>query len=515
MNAALPRSEAGALPRSAAGDRNPWLIAVIVSIATFMEVLDVTIVNVALRHIAGSLSASQDEATWVITSYLVSNAIVLPISGWLANLLGRKRFYMMCVALFAASSALCAAATSLPLMLMARTLQGIGGGGLAPTEQSIFADTFPPEMRARAFALYGVTVVTGPAVGPLLGGWITDNYSWHWCFLINLPVGALSLALVWLFVAEPKALRDERRALLREGLRLDHVGFSLVVLGFGTLQIVLDRYLQDDGFASPFIATLAAVSAAALVFLVAWEWFHPRPVMNVRLMRIPAFAITCAILFVVFATLIGTTQLLPQFSQTLLGYDATTAGLTLGAGGLATLVFMPIAGAVTGRLIQPKWLIIGALLATGWALVQSSGLNLAVSFRDVSWARITQVAWLPFLFIPITAVSYVGVPPERTNEASAISNLMRNLGGSVGVAITQTMLQHRTQFHHARLAEHVTAYDGFGFPAKLAGIAATVQAQAAMMSYLDIFWLLGVATLCVWPLALLLPRLPKGAAPAH
>src|SRR6201999_897766 len=256
---------AGPLPRSAAGNRNPWMIAVVVSIATFMEVLDVTIVNVALRHIAGSLAASLDESTWIVTSYLVSNAIVLPISGWLANVIGRKRFYMGCVALFTLSSLLCAVSSTLSMMLVARVLQGIGGGGLAPTEQSMFADSFPPEKRAQAFALYGLTVVSAPAIGPVLGGWLTDNLSWHWVFLINLPVGLLSLTLVGLLVVEPPILQQERRALLAKGLNIDVFGLVLVFLGFGTLQVLLDRYEIDDGFSSGFILALGVISSVSLV----------------------------------------------------------------------------------------------------------------------------------------------------------------------------------------------------------------------------------------------------------
>ncbi len=504
-----------ALPRSAAGDRNPWLIAMVVSIATFMEVLDITIVNVALTHIAGSLAASLDEATWILTSYLVANAIVLPISGWLANVLGRKRFYMICVALFTASSVLCAAANSLTMMLLARTLQGAGGGGLAPTEQSIFADTFPPEKRAQAFALYGVTVVTAPAAGPVLGGWLTDAFSWHWCFLINLPVGLLSLTLVQLFVTEPPALQQERRQLLAGGLRVDYIGFALVVLGFGALQIMLDRYQRDDGFSSSFITGLAIVAATCLVVLVIWEMLHPQPVMNVRLLRSRAFAISCLMMFLVFFTLISTTQLLPQLSQELLGYNALQAGFTLAYGGMATLIVMPIAGFVTGRYVQPKWLIMGALIGTGWGLLSNSGLDLNMGFWNLATARITQVVWLPLLFIPLSAVSYVGVPPDRNNEASAMLNLMRNLGGSVGVSVVTTVLQQRTQFHHARLASHITAYNGYGWGVPLAHIAHVVQRQASMMSYLDIFWLLGILALCIWPLALFLPRMPKGAGPSH
>jgi DHA2 family multidrug resistance protein len=503
------------LPRSAAGNRNPWLIAVVVSIATFMEVLDTTIANVALRHIAGSLAASQDESTWILTSYLVSNAIVLPISGWLASVIGRKRFYMICVGLFTIASVLCAMSTSLGMMLAARVLQGIGGGGMAPTEQSMFADTFPQEKRAQAFALYGLTVVSAPAIGPVLGGWLTDNASWHWVFLINLPVGLLSLTLVQWLVTEPPTLIEDRRKLWAQGIRVDYLGFALVVLGFGALQIMLDRYEQDDGFSSDFIFTLGVTALVCLSALVLWEALHKHPIVNVKLLRIPAFAISCTMMFLIGFMLISTTQLLPQLAQSLMGYNATTAGLTLGVGGIVSLVFMPVAGVITGRLIQPKWLILIALLGTGWAMMSAAYLSLDMSFWTISFTRITQVMWLPFLFIPISAVSYVGVPPDRSNDASALINLMRNLGGSVGVSFTTSMLQERTQFHHARLAEHITAYNGYGWPTSLAPVDAMVQAQAAVMSYLDIFWALGVLAFLVWPLVLLLPRVPKGAAPAH
>ncbi|MDR3534630.1 MAG: DHA2 family efflux MFS transporter permease subunit [Rhodopila sp.] len=491
------------------------MIAVVVSIATFMEVLDTTIANVALRHIAGSLAADQDESTWILTSYLVSNAIVLPVSGWLANVIGRKRFYMICVALFTLSSLLCAVSTSLSMMLVARVLQGIGGGGMAPTEQSMFADTFPPEKRAQAFALYGLTVVSAPAIGPVLGGWLTDNYSWHWVFLINLPVGLLSLTLVGLLVVEPEVLRRERRALLAQGLNIDVLGLILVVLGFGALQIFLDRYELDDGFSSDFISTLGVISLTSLVGLIVWELVHPQPVVNIRLLGYRSFGICCGLMFLVGFLLISTTQLLPQLAQTLLGYDATTAGMTLAVGGVATLILMPVAGVVTGRLIQPKWLILMAVLGTGWSMLAASRLDLSISFWSISATRISQVVWLPFLFIPLSAVSYVGLPPNRSNEASALFNLMRNLGGSVGVSFVTTMLAERTQFHHERLAEHITAYNGFGWRAPLAPIDAMVQAQASVMSYLDIFWLLGLLALITAPVILLLPRVPKGTALAH
>lgn len=505
----------GSLPRSAAGNRNPWLIAVIVSIATFMEVLDTTIVNVALPHIAGSLAASLDEATWILTSYLVANAIVLPISGWLANVLGRKRFYMICVALFTFSSILCALSDTLGMMMLARALQGVGGGGLAPTEQSIFADTFPPEKRAQAFALYGITVVTAPAVGPVLGGWLTDSYSWHWCFLINLPVGLLSLSLVQMFITEPPALQEDRRQLLARGLRVDYVGFALIALGFGALQIMLDRYERDDGFSSAFITGLAIIAAASLISLIVWEMLHPQPVMHVRLLQSRAFAISCLMMFLVFFALISTTQLIPQLSQELMGYDALSAGMTLAYGGVVTFFVMPIAGVITGRFVQPKWLILGALIGTGWGLLSNTGLDLQMGFSNLAMARVVQVVWLPLLFIPLSAVSYVGVPPNQTNEASAMINLFRNLGGSVGISVVTTVLQQREQFHHERLASHVTAYNGYGWNVPLGSISNAIQAQASMMSYLDIFWMLGIVALCIWPLALFLPKMPKGTAPAH
>jgi DHA2 family multidrug resistance protein len=503
------------LPRSAAGPNSPWLLAVVVSIATFMEVLDTTIANVALRHIAGSLAAGQDESTYILTSYLVSNAIVLPISGWLSNVVGRKRFYMSCVALFTISSVACAFATSLWMMLVFRVFQGIGGGGLAPTEQSIFADSFTPKQRALAFSLYGFTVVTAPAIGPVLGGWLTDSYSWHWVFLINLPVGALSLVLTWLFVYDSEQVRADRRRLLKRGLRIDYIGFVLVALCFGCLQIVLDRFEREDGFSSTTISTLSIISGVSLVALIVWELTVEQPVVNLRLFRIPAFAISNAVMFSFGFIIISTTQLLPQLTQELLGYDATTAGLTLGLGGIVSLFVMPISGLVTGRLIQPKWLIAAALIGTFGALQYASGLNLQMSFWNASLSRMLQVFWLPFIFIPLSAVQFVGVPPQQNPDASAIINLMRNLGGSFGVSLVTTELQWRNQFHHVRLGEHVTPYDGFTagpLGNGLNAIAGVVQQQATILSYLDVFTLLSFIALAAFPLALFLPNLPKGKA---
>ncbi len=506
-----PVSQRPDLPRSAAGPNSPWLIAVIVSIATFMEVLDTTIANVSLRHIAGSLSASQDESTYIITSYLVSNAIVLPISGWLSSVIGRKRFYMICVAIFTVSSVMCGLSTSLGEILFFRVLQGIGGGGLAPTEQSIFADSFTPQQRALAFSLYGFTIVTAPAVGPVLGGWLTDHYSWHWVFLINLPVGIASLVLVWLFVYDSPLLIKERAARLKRGLKIDYVGFLFVVIGFGCLQIVLDRFERDDGFSSPFILSLSIAAVVALVALVFWELNTKQPVVNLRLLKSVPFAISNVVMFIFGFIIVSTTQLLPQLSQELLGYDALTAGMTLGFGGAVTLLVMPLAGIITGRLIQPKWLILSALFGIAGAMHYAASFNLNVSFWDLATARMLQVIWLPLIFIPLSAVQFIGVPPSQNGDASAIINLMRNLGGSVGVSVVTTELQWRNQFHHARLAEHITPYDGWGFGSALSRIASQLQTQATMLSYLDVFVILTFVALAATPLVLFLPNIPKGA----
>ena len=502
------------LPRSAAGDRSPWLIAVIVSIATFMEVLDTTIANVALRHIAGSLAASADESTYILTSYLVSNAIILPISGWLADVVGRKRFYMFSVALFTVSSLLCALSTSLPMMICFRVLQGIGGGGLAPVEQSIFADTFPPEKRAQAFALYGFTVVGAPILGPALGGWLTDNFSWHWVFLINLPFGALSLLLVGLFVVDSPKVKEDRKKLLSKGLKVDYVGLLLCALGFSTLQLVLDRYELDDGFSSPFILTMSVISAVSLITLVVWELVDEHPVIDLKLLAIRPFAINCAVMFVFGFIIFSTTQLLPQLSQELIGYNATQAGLTLGIGGLVTICLMPVSGFITGKFVQPKWLVFMALIGTGFALRHDAHLDIDVAFHNLAAERAFQVMWLPFIFIPISAVGYAGIPPEKNNQASAIINLMRNIGGSAGVSISTTLLSRRTQFHFERLGEHVTAYDGYPANA-LRAIVKPLMDQARILSYLDVFTVLSLIALSVSGLALFLPKMPKGGKVGH
>ncbi|HEY4066902.1 MAG TPA: DHA2 family efflux MFS transporter permease subunit [Burkholderiaceae bacterium] len=505
-----------ALPRSAAGGRNPWVIAMVVSLATFMEVLDTTIANVSLRHIAGGLGSSQDESTWILTSYLISNAIILPVSGWLATLIGRKRFYMICVALFTGSSFMCALAPNLGLMIFFRVLQGLGGGGLAPTEQSIFADTFPPDQRAKAFAFYGVTVIVAPAIGPLLGGWLTESYSWHWIFLINLPVGLVALTLIYFLVDEPQAVKDDT-ANFRRHFVPDWLGFVLVAATFGCLQVVLDRFEQDDGFSSNLIVVFTTICVGSAIALVLWELQHPQPVFDVRLFKVPSFAAANMVMLLVGFTLFSTTQLIPQLAQDLLAYDALKAGQSLALGGVAAATMMPFAGLVASKA-PARWVVGGGLLATGLALLHTSGLNGQISFFDLSMTRVYQSIALPFLFVALTTAAYVGIPPDRNNEASAIVNLSRNLGGSIGVATATTELAWRIQFHHARLGEQVSSIGPRGEMLTQGGLAsaqAAVQSQAQLLSYLDIFWLFGIAALCVIPIALFLRSAPAGQAHGH
>lgn len=497
------------LPRSAAGAYNPWLIVGMIALAPFMEVLDTTIANVSLTHIAGSLAISADQSTWVLTSYLVSNGIILPITGWLQGVVGRKRLFLICIALFTASSVLCAFSTSITMMIVARVLQGLGGGGLQPITQSMYADSFPPSKRAQVFAVFGLVIIVAPASGPIIGGWLTDHLSWHWVFLINLPIGLIAFTLIAIFVDEPETLRRERAARLARGIRLDYFGLSLVALGFGTLQIFLDKFSQDDGFGSFFIRALFVIWAVSLAVLAVWEWDHPEPVMNLRLFRNRNFAISCLIMFLIGFILLSSTQLLPQLTQSLLGYSSETAGLALGLGGLATIGLMPVAGVVTGRFVPPRILLVAGLAETGFALLLQSHIAPDVGFGTISFYRVLQVVALPFLFIPISAVSYVGLPPERNADASALINQLRNLGGSIGISFVTTLLAWRTQFHHARLAESITPYVSL-HGRTLPELAAAVQHQAQFMSYLDVFHLLGLVALIVWPVTLLLGTANRG-----
>lgn len=520
--------------RSAAGGRNPWLIAAVVSIATFMEVLDISIANVSLRHIAGSLAAGIDESTWILTSYLISNAVVLPIAGWLASVIGRKRFYMLSVALFTVSSGLCALAPSLSWLIFFRVLQGVGGGGLAPSEQSILADTFPPQQRGLAFSVYGVAVVVAPTLGPTLGGWITDTFSWHWIFLINLPMGLLSLALVQMLVVEPKVLENERRQRLAGGLKVDYIGFALVALWLGCLEVVLDRGQQADWFASSFITTFAAISLLSLLLLVPWELSRKTPIVDVRLLYTHQLGLACLVMLAVGAILFSSTELLPQMLQANFGYTATLSGLALMPAGLLMLAMMPLAGFLSGR-IPARYLIAGGAAVVALAMWHLTSLSGEADFSFFVWARIYQMIALPFLFLPVTTASYAGLPPDKTGEAASFINVARNLGGSIGISLATTLLAQREQFNHSRLAEHVTptnpAYQdavravGQDLVARgaapagteqgaLAVIARTIAEQASLLSYMEVFWALALVALAMIPVAFLIRKNGGEGAPA-
>jgi len=505
------------LSRSAAGNFNPWLVAVVVSMATFMEVLDTSIANVSLQHIAGNLAAGEDESAWVLTSYLVSNAVILPISGWLSLVVGRKRFYMLCVGLFGASSLACGLAPSLSWLVFFRVLQGLGGGGLAPSEQSILADSFSPEQRGQAFALYGIAVVFAPTMGPTLGGWITDNFSWRWIFFINIPVCVLSLILSWRILVDPPAVKLETAKAIRKGMRVDWLGFIFVAVGLGCLQVVLDKGQEDDWFHSDFIVIFAVASAVSLAALVVWESFQDEPIVDIPLFADRNFGPAALVMFFTGFMLLSTTQLLPQFLQRLMGYNATNAGLALTAGGLATLVTMPVVGYLVRR-VQPKYLIGFGLIVEAAALFHLETFTTGISFSHVAWARVFQGIGFPFLFVPITTVAYAGLPPEKNANAAALINTMRNLGASFGISLTGTVLIRRGQFHHSRLGESfrpfATQFHAHGAKA-LALLDRTVGLQAQMLSYIDVFRMLAVIAVFVIPFTFLLRRVDPNQPGAH
>src|SRR5262249_1991431 len=506
---------------------NPWLVAVVVALAAFMEVLDTSIANVALPYMAGNLGASNDQSTWVLTSYLVSNAIILPMTGWLAGALGRKRFFMSCLGIFTVSSLLCGLAPSLGSLLLFRVLQGAGGGGLQPMAQAILADTFPPEKRGLAFALYGITAIMAPTIGPTLGGWITFNYSWRWIFFINLPVGVITWFLVRRFVEDPPYLQRLKGA----GVKLDYVGIALLTVGIGALQVLLDKGQEDDWFGSRFITTLIIVSAVCLLSLVIWEWFQKTPIIDVRMFKRFNFASASLMMFMLGIMLFSSLVLMPQFLQTLLGYTSELAGLALSAGGVVLLIEMPIMGQFTTK-IQARRLISFGWLALSIAMFFSTKqIDLQISFRAAVWLRIAQVIGLGFLFVPITLVAYIGIEPEKNNSVAGIINFMRNMGSSVGTSLVTTLIARRSQFHQFRLVEHARIDNpnfanrvhglaqhfndtGMGPPqasaTAYASIYRSLQAQAASLAYVDTFMVLCVGSAIMFVLAFFLKKNEPG-----
>ncbi|MGC1780960.1 MAG: DHA2 family efflux MFS transporter permease subunit [Acidobacteriaceae bacterium] len=429
---------------------NPWVITFTVTLATFMEALDSSIANVALPHIAGSLGASFDEATWILTSYLVSNAIVLPISGWISNRIGRKRFYMTCVALFTISSFLCGLATSLPMLIFFRVIQGVGGGGLQPSERAILADTFAPEKRSMAFSMYGMAVVVAPAIGPTIGGWITDNYDWRWIFFLNIPIGIISLLLSNRIVEDPPYLKKVRE---RAG-GVDGIGLGLLALTIGALQIMLDKGQEDDWFGSHLIVTCAVLSAVGLIAFFYRELTTEHPIIDLSLYSKRNFAMTQLVMLCIGAALYSTTVMIPQFLQEVLGYTATEAGLALSVGGLVLIVLLPIVGYL-GQKLDPRMMITFGFCLLTFGIWRIGDINLNITFWNATSWRVVMVLGMPFLFVPISVMSYVGVPQEKNNEVSGLTALARNIGGSLGVSFISTMLLRRAQTHQEVLSAHV------------------------------------------------------------
>ena len=513
---------------------NPWVIAFTVTLATFMEALDSSIANVALPHIAGSLGASYDEATWILTSYLVSNAIVLPISGWIANRIGRKRFYMSCVVGFTVFSFCCGLANSLAVLILFRIFQGAAGGGLQPSERAILADTFAPEKRSVAFAIYGMAVVVAPAIGPTIGGWITDNYDWRWIFFLNIPVGILSIVLTSRIVEDPPYLKRVRKKLGS----VDGIGLGLLAVTIGALQIMLDKGQEKDWFGSHLIVACALLAGIGLIAFLWRELTTPHPIIDLSLYGSRNFSMTQLVMLVIGASLYATTVMIPQFLQEVMGYTATDAGMVLSLGGLALIVLLPIVGFI-GQKVDPRAMICFGFAWVSFGIWRISELNLNISFWDAASWRVVMVLGMPFLFVPISVMSYVGVRQEKNNEVSGLTALARNIGGSLGISFISTMLVRRAQVHQNYLGAHVypgsanyrmldrgldgmletQGYSHAGAAGhSMARIYDMMMQQANVLAYIDTIHALVLLTVCLIPIGYLMkkPRFgSRGTAPVE
>jgi DHA2 family multidrug resistance protein len=506
---------------------NPWLIAMTVALAAFMEVLDTSIANVALPHIAGSLGASTNEGTWVLTSYLVANAIVLPLGAWASSVMGRRNFFVFCITIFTVASFLCGAAPTLPLLLLFRILQGAGGGGLQPMAQAIMADSFEPQKRGQAFAIYGLVTVLAPSIGPTLGGWITDNYSWRWIFFINIPVGILAFILVTRMVEDPPWIKPDRSLLGR----MDYVGLSLLTIAMGGMQIMLDKGEENDWFSSGFIRFFAFLFVAGMIGLVAWEWRQKNPLINLKVFRFRNFAICCFLMMLVGGVLNANTVLQPQFMQQLLGWTATTAGMALTAGGIALLVVMPLAGFATSKVSARTLTVLGFSMFVLTFRYAAVATTLDMTFSAASWLRVVQMLPLPFCFISITTAAYVGMPKEDSNQVAGLINFARNIGGSILIAMTNAQVTSRSMWHQAHLQnnmssasiayqQHAQALGGLmgqsfgganGGGMALASIYNQLNLQAALQGYQDVYMELSWMSVALVLLAFLLSKNRPGA----
>jgi DHA2 family multidrug resistance protein len=508
---------------------NPWLVAASVMLATILEVLDTSVANVAIPHIAGNLSASTDEATWVLTSYLVSNAIVLPMTGWLSGFFGRKRFLIACILFFTLASAACGAAASLGFLILARVLQGAAGGALQPLSQAILMESFPPAKRGMAMAVFGVGVVVAPIIGPILGGWITDNYSWRWIFFINVPLGALAIVMSQAFVEDPPYLRDARKRL---GGNVDYIGFGALSLWLGTLQVILDRGQEDDWFNAGWICWASVISVVSLVFLLAWELRVKHPLVDIRILRNRNFATATLLITVVGIVLYSTIALLPLFLQGLMNYPAFNSGMAMSPRGLGAICALMAVGVLVSR-IDARLLIALGFSILAYSCLGFGNLNLEIATKNVVWSNILSGVGTGFIFVPLTMIGMGALPNEQMGNAAGVFNLMRNIGGSIGIAMATTLVARGTQTHQALMVGQLSPYRP-EFQQHLQSAAAmlsqqtdpasaqrqaygllygTLQQQANLFAYVDTFrWLALLCVLCV-PLVLLFKRTKSRKGP--
>lgn len=501
------------MERQNPADVSKWFIAMTVILPTFIEIMDTSVVNVSLPHLQGSLNAGVDEVTWVLTSYLVSNAIIIPISGWLSSVFGRKRYLIFSIVLFSTSSVLCGSAPTLAILIVARILQGIGGGGLQPISQAILLESFPAREHGMAMAVFGMGIVLAPIAGPVVGGWITDNWTWRWVFYINVPAGILAVMMAMAFIQDPPYVR-------KKGIRVDYLGLAFLIVGLGCLQMLLDKGERADWFSSDFILTLGIISAVALTSLVFVELRSKDPVINLRVFRDRTFTVGNLIMFTGFLTFFGAIVMLPLYLQKLMGYTAIWAGLVLGPGGLATLLVMPLAGNLMKKGIKPQRLLALGILISAYSLFLMSRFNLEADFNAVVWPRVVQAVGMALFFVPLAAATYVNVRKEDMGNATGIFNLLRNLGGSIGVAFATTILSQRSQFHQTSLVGHLTPFNpafqirmqqllrhseqGGALTTQskslLAFIYSQVLRQASMLGFNDTFWMLGMLSMLLIPL---------------
>jgi len=489
-----------------------WFVAITVMLPTLIEIIDTSVINVSLEHIRGSMSAGVDEATWTITAYLVSNAIVIPLSGWLSRLFGRKNYLIASIATFTLSSFLCGSAWSLRSLVFFRIIQGIGGGALQPISQSILLEVFPPSQHGMAMAIFGIGIMFGPIIGPLLGGWITDNWSWRWIFYINIPIGIMSIILTLFIIYDPPYMKKLK-------MKIDYIGLMLLVLGIGSLQFVLDKGQREDWFSSKVIVIFSIISILSLILFIIIEMFSDNPIINLRLFKDRTFSIGNLVMFFAFFNLFGSIVLLPILLQNMMGYTSYLAGLVLAPGGIATMITLPLAGKIIQKN-NPKWTLMLGIIISALSTYLMSKFTLQTDFWSFVWPRVILGIGMGFLFVPLTTLTLSHISKEKMAEATAMYNFLRNIGGSVGVAFITTMLSRRTQFHQSRLSEHINVFNKnyqmikwkistFSIPSADALIYKKLIKSSSMLAFNDVFYLLSLLLILILPIVIFMSSYKK------